>query len=238
MPGWPIAEVADSPHCRIALASLAEAEARLPGPGTAWLTGPEDLRLQGIVAALRRRQYLAGHWLLRTMASDAHGGEPADWRFETDADPRPRLRHADGRGLWASLSHSGEHLAAAIASAPVGLDLERPRKPRDYLAIARFLFSPEEADLVAATDEGVPREHVFHLFWALKEARGKRGGEGLQPSQARRVTARAAAVRDAEAWHWVLADGGCIALAAWPGASIASTLDAAPDGAWRYAGAD
>jgi 4'-phosphopantetheinyl transferase len=230
--------VAGTADCRIVLASLAEVEARLPGPGTAWLTAGEDLRLRRIVAALRRRQYLAGHWLLRLMASEAHGGEPADWRFETDADPRPRLRHADGRGLWASLSHSGEHLAASIASAPVGLDLERPRKPRDYVAIARFLFSPEEAYQVAATDEGAARERVFHLFWALKEARGKRGGEGLQPSQARQVTARAAEKDTAEAWHWDLADGGCIALAAWPGAEVACTPDVAPSGAWRYANAD
>ncbi|HEX4853591.1 4'-phosphopantetheinyl transferase family protein [Arenimonas sp.] len=233
----PGAEVADANACRIARASLADVEARLPGPGTAWLTAGEDLRLQGIVATLRRRQYLAGHWLLREMASRAHGGEPADWRFETDTDPRPRLRHADGRILWGSLSHSGEHLAAAIASAPVGLDLERPRKPRDYVAIARFLFSPEEADQVAATDDGPARERVFHLFWALKEARGKRGGEGLQPSQARRVTARTAAAEAAEAWHWDLADGGCLALAAWPGVAIEASIAAGPAGAWRYAGA-
>lgn len=230
--------MAGTADCRIVLASLAEVEARLPGPGTAWLTAGEGLRLQGIVAALRRRQYLAGHWLLREMAGDALGGAPADWRFETDADPRPRLRHADGRGLWASLSHSGEHLAAAIASAPVGLDLERPRKPRDYVAIARFLFSQEEADQVAAIAEGTARERVFHLFWALKEARGKRGGEGLQPSQARRVTARAADPFDAEAWHWDLDDGGCLALAAWPGVAIASLPATPPDSAWRYLGAD
>lgn len=230
--------MAEAADCRIALAALAAVEARLPGPGTAWLTAAEDLRLQGIVAALRRRQYLAGHWLLRTMASEAHGGDAADWRFEADEDPRPRLRHADGRLLWASLSHSGEHLAAAIAAAPVGLDLERPRKPRDYVAIARFLFSPEEADAVVATADGVARERVFHRYWALKEARGKRGGEGLQPSQARRVTARAAAAGTAEAWHWELPDGGCLALAAWPGAVIEPGIDAAPTGAWRYADAD
>lgn len=223
--------------CRIALASLADVEARLPGPGTAWLTAGEDLRLQGIVAALRRRQYLAGHWLLRTMASEAQGSEPEAWRFESDEDPRPRLRHADGRLLWASLSHSGGQLAAAIAPAPVGLDLERPRKSRDYLAIARFLFSPDEADQVEAAEAGTSREQCFHLFWALKEARGKRGGEGLQPSQARRVSALPAGHDTAEAWHWDLEDGACVAIAAWPGAGIAITGGVAPTGAWRYAAA-
>jgi len=221
--------------CRIALASLADVEAVLPGPRTAWLTAGEDLRLHGIVAALRRRQYLAGHWLLRTMASAALGDEPEAWRFESDEDPRPRLRHADGRLLWASLSHSGDQLAAAIAPAPVGLDLERPRKPRDYLAIARFLFSPEEADQVEAAEAGSQREQRFHRFWALKEARGKRGGEGLQPSQARRVSALPAGPDIAEAWHWDLDDGACVAIAAWPGAGITITDGIAPTGAWRYA---
>jgi 4'-phosphopantetheinyl transferase len=227
--------VGEGDACRLALASLADVEARLPGPGTAWLTAGEDLRLQGIVSALRRRQYLAGHWLLREMAAEAFGDAPPAWRFETDDDPRPRLRHADGRRLWASLSHSGEQLAAAIAPAPVGLDLERPRKPRDYVAIARFLFSPAEADEVEASAEGAAREACFHLYWALKEARGKRGGEGLQPSQARRVRARPASEGEAEAWHWRLDGGGCVAIAAWPGATLAITPEAPPDGAWRYA---
>jgi len=222
----------------IALASLPEVEAALPGPGTAWLTAAEDLRCQGLGAALRRRQYLAGHWLLRTMASDAEGGAPADWRFVVDEDPRPRLQHADGRELWASLSHSGDSVAAAIAGQAIGLDLERPRKARDYLAIAGYLFSVEEAGRVAGVDDGAGREHAFHVFWALKEARGKRGGEGLQPSQARRVTARESGADAAEAWHWDLREGGCLAVAAWPGARLAFLPDAAPTGAWRYVEAD
>lgn len=230
--------MADTADCRIVLAPLAGVEAQLPGPGTAWLTAAEDLRMQGIVATLRRRQYLAGHWLLRAMASETHGGDATEWRFEADEDPRPRLRHADGRLLWASLSHSGEQLAAAIAPAPVGLDLERPRKPRDYVAIARFLFSPEEAGQVEAAEEGSAREQVFHLYWALKEARGKRGGEGLQPSQARRVTAFRADHAGAEAWHWSFPDGACVALAAWPGASPRLGAGDEPDGAWRYTDAD
>ncbi|HEU0153706.1 MAG TPA: 4'-phosphopantetheinyl transferase superfamily protein [Arenimonas sp.] len=230
--------MADTADCRLALASLPDVEARLPGPGTAWLTAAEDLRLQAISAALRRRQYLAGHWLLRMMASESHGGAATDWRFASDEDPRPRLRHDDGRLLWASLSHSGEHLAAAIAPAPVGIDLERPRKPRDYVAIARFLFSPEEADQVEAAEQGSGRERVFHRYWALKEARGKRSGEGLQPSQARRVSARPADRARAEAWHWTFADGACVALAAWPGVSPTLGAGVAPDGAWQYADAD
>ncbi|GAB2502259.1 4'-phosphopantetheinyl transferase family protein [Arenimonas alkanexedens] len=220
--------------CRIALASLAEVEASIPGPGTAWLTAGEDLRLQAITAALRRRQYLAGHWLLRCLASATQGGEAPDWRFETDADPRPRLRHADGRQRWASLSHSGDQLAVAVATAPIGLDLERPRRERDYLAIANYLFSPEETAQVAAAEPGLARERCFHLFWALKEARGKRGGEGLQPSQARRITAHIANARDAEAWHWDLPEGACLAIAAWPGVRLNTDLAVGPTGGWRY----
>lgn len=206
--------------CLVRVASLEPAEAAALEAGEAWLTAREFSRLHAIHAQLRRRQYLAGHWLARVLAAENHGGEPAQWRFETDEDPRPRLVHEDGRLLWASLAHSGDQLAVAVAARPVGLDLEMPRKPRDFLALAGYLFAPEEAEAVAAEVEGEPRSRCFHAFWTLKEAQGKRSGHGLQPSRARQLAARAVPRDLAEAWRWPLAGQGSLALAAWPGARL------------------
>jgi phosphopantetheinyl transferase len=206
--------------CLVRVASLEPVEAAALDAGEAWLTAREYSRLQAIHAQLRRRQYLAGHWLARVLAAQSHGGEPEQWRFEIDDDPRPRLVHEDGRLLWASLAHSGDHLAVALAQRPVGLDLELPRKPRDFLALAGFLFAPEEAAAVAAEAEGESRSRCFHAYWTLKEAQGKRSGAGLQPSRARQLAARAAPQDLAEAWRWPLAEQGSLALAAWPGARL------------------
>lgn len=211
---------AATPDILVRVAGLAPVEAAAREAGEAWLTAREFARLGTIQAEQRRRQYLSGHWLARVLAAQSHGGEPAQWRLETDDDPRPHLIHEDGRFLWASLAHSGDQVAVAIASRPVGLDLELPRKPRDFLALAGFLFAPEEAAAVAAEAEGEARSTCFHAFWTLKEAQGKRSGAGLQPSRTRQVAARACAHPQAEAWRWPLTGQGSLALAGWPGARL------------------
>jgi 4'-phosphopantetheinyl transferase len=209
-----------------------------PDADEGWLTPAEKTRLQGIQAPLRRHQYLAGHWLARALAAQAFGGEPAQWRWDDQAGPRPQLLR-EGFRAWATLSHSGEHLAAAVAAQPIGLDLELPRRPRDVMALARHLFAPDEIARLLEAEEGQGRERLFYEFWALKEARGKRGGEGLQATQARRVSARRGDA-DAEARVWPLAETGALALAGWPG--LMPQVRGLPEGvratAWTYVAVD
>ena len=206
--------------CLVHVAAVDTLAAKAEAAGERWLTAGEQSRLIAIGTPLRRRQYLAGHWLLRELAAERLGGAPEHWRFDIDADPRPRLSRDDGAMLWASLSHSGDRVAAAVGTQAIGLDIEMPRRPRDLVALANFLFAPDEvAQVVAATDD-VARARIFYTFWTLKEARGKRGGEGLQPSQARRVCAIASGQPDAEALHWPMPGGGAMAIAAWPGVEV------------------
>ena len=222
--------------CLVQVAAVDRLATEADAAGERWLTAGEQSRLLAIGTPLRRRQYLAGHWLLRVLAAESQGGAPEDWRFEIDADPRPRLWRDGGEMLWASLSHSGDRVAAAVGAQAIGLDLEVPRRPRDLVALANFLFAPDEVAQVVAASDDAARARIFYTFWTLKEARGKRGGEGLQPSQARRVCAISSALPEAEARHWQLPDGGAMAMAAWPGVQVevqgldggdATTL-------WRY----
>ena len=221
-----------TPDCLLELTTL-DAYA-VPDTDGTWLTPPEQARLRTMQAPLRRRQYLAGHWLVRRLAARLFGGEPAQWRWDDPAGPRPQLLR-DGLRAWATLSHSGEHLAAAVALRPIGLDLERPQRRREVMALARYMFAPDEIARLAGTAEGPERERLFYALWALKEARGKRGGEGLQATQARRVSACRCDAAAAEAWVWPLEAAGALALAAWPGADvrIEPAAPALPE-AWRY----
>ncbi|MBP6627154.1 MAG: 4'-phosphopantetheinyl transferase superfamily protein [Arenimonas sp.] len=202
--------------------------------GESWLTGREHTRMLAISAPQRRRQFLAGHWLARLLAAQACGGEPGQWRLDTGDDPRPRL-HCSGRpGLWASLSHSGPDVAAGVAHQAIGLDLEQSSRERDLVALAHFVLAPEEARQVAGHAPGPDQRACFHRLWTLKEAHGKRSGEGLQPTKARRVAARPSAEAEAEAWHWPLPGSGSLAVAAWPGLQV--SLDGADviASTWRY----
>jgi 4'-phosphopantetheinyl transferase len=227
------------PVCLLRVAALEPLVAEAEAAGERWLTAGEQSRLLAISTPLRRRQYLAGHWLLRVLAAEVQGGAPETWRFDIDADPRPRLSRDGSPLVWASLSHSGEQVAAAVAGCPIGLDLEIPRRTRDLVALANFLFSPEEAAHVAAAPDDDARAGMFYTYWALKEARGKRGGEGLQPSQARRVSAVSCAADVAEATHWHLPSGGALALAAWPGVRVVASGFEQDNSAtiWRYVAA-
>ena len=219
--------------CHVELAAL-EAVESLATVGIDWLSAAERRRLDAITAPLRRRQFLAGHWLVRDLAARCRGGAAADWQLESDGRGQPSLRHRHV-GLCASLSHSGGFVAVAVASQPVGLDIEYPGRPRNLTALAAFTFSPEECRAL----EDTPDDRQLRKFlsvWSLKEAFGKRSGEGLQPSRARRTIAREADAESAEAWRWDLVGQGVLALAAWPGARVhvqASQALPAPD-AWCY----
>jgi hypothetical protein len=152
-----------------------------------------------------------------------------------DEDPRPRLTSPGRTPLWASLSHSGDLLAAAVAAQPLGLDLEQPKPGRNLAGLSRFVLSAAEAEQVAAATEAEQRRR-FYLFWTLKEAWAKRSGAGLQPSRARAVYAEPCAAPLAEACVWPLPGEGHLALAGWPGLKV-SGLPATwePPTCWRYA---
>jgi len=187
--------------------------------GSGWLTEREAERLATMTAPARRRSFLAGHWQARVVA--------ADW-LQVDMRRIALHRHEDGRpqllvdgvpsALSLSLSHSGDWLAIALATVPVGIDVELPRRARDLDALARFTFSPEEVERL----RGVPdaeRMQAFHVVWTLKEARGKRHGEGMVPGRARLVTASPSDANDADAMSWPLADGA-LAIAIDPGSEL------------------
>lgn len=214
--------------------SLDDVERDALAAGEAWLTRHEQDRMRAISAPQRRRQFVAGHWLARALAAQACGGEPGQWRLQTLDGPRPRLICSGRPDLWTSLSHSGPDVAAAVAHQPLGLDLELSLRERDVVALSRFALAPEEAAQVAALPAGPAQCACFHLFWTLKEARGKRSGEGIQLSTARQVAARPSAAAPAEAWQWSLPGSGSIALAGWPGLEFLPGLPTPPASAWCF----
>ena len=193
----------------------AEAEAA----GQWWLTDDEASRLQAMSVPARRRSFLAGHWLARRIAADWLQVEMTRIALQRHDDGRPCLL-VDGAPspLSLSLSHSGGWLAVALATMPVGIDVEVPRRQRDLDALARFAFSPEEAERLQRMPEA-QRAAAFHTLWTLKEARGKRSGEGLLPARARRVTALPSDASAAEAMSWSFQDGA-LALAIDAGTEI------------------
>lgn len=214
---------------RVRLLALAQAG----GPADArWLTPEEAARAQAMRSPARRQQYLAGHWQARLLAAELAGDAPRDWRWHQEGGA-PQLQGRDGARLQVSISHSGDRLAIAVAAHAIGVDLELPRRPRDWVAIAGFALAPEEARAVAAAEDAAD---IFHRYWTLKEAEGKRAGIGLLPARSRRLLALPSGQGEAEAWQWRLAGGAYLALAGQSGQ--APPVDGLAPGTavegWRY----
>lgn len=223
------------PSARLHLLPVVVAAAEAVAQRRDWLTDAERQRLQAITSPSRRDTFLAGHWQARALAAQWLQLDVGRIALDAYPDGRPRLRlDGDAAPLQVSLSHSGDWLALALADAPVGVDVELPQRARDWNALARFVFSPEERQRVRDADDAT-RAEVFHALWTLKEARGKRSGEGLQPRAARMFTAQPADAAGAEALGWAFG-GGALALALTPGTRLEHAEGAlGVPSHWRYA---
>ena len=128
------------------------------------------------------------------------GGEPSPgaWdmlsveeraRARCVADPARRARFIARRaarhtilrrypaGVCFNSSHSGDVAAVAVASRPVGVDIEIGT-PRRLEGIARRMFAPDERR-VLDTAAGAARQRLFYRCWVAKEAYAKARRRGL-----------------------------------------------------------
>jgi hypothetical protein len=77
-----------------------------------------------------------------------------------------------------STSHSGDVAIVAVATRPVGVDveIEAPRRSRERVALR--MFAPDERSALD-TVAGEARSGLFHRCWVAKEAYAKGRGHGL-----------------------------------------------------------
>jgi len=82
---------------------------------------------------------------------------------------------AGENNIYMNLSHAGDYAVCAIASEPVGIDIEGKRKVNN--AVMRKCFSEDEINWVNENING--REERFFRLWTAKEAFSKTTGRGL-----------------------------------------------------------
>jgi 4'-phosphopantetheinyl transferase len=114
---------------------------------------------------------------MRDLLSRYLGIAPADVAYVQDPKGKPHLAGGLADALQFNLSHSGEIALLALATSPVGVDIEQHRA-LDYLSVARSAFTPREAARVAAT-RGSEQSRLFFSLWARKESYIKARGDGL-----------------------------------------------------------
>lgn len=188
---------------QVVVRRVAEVLATAP-EARAWLSPSEQTRLSRLRVVERRDQYLAGHWLLRSLLAQHHAVEPREVTLIERENLPPAVA---GSALEVSLSHGGDWIAAAWSAAPIGIDLE-PRTPRPALdRLQHLLLNPDEARGSLDNDALLQR-------WVLKEALIKRAHASALPEQLAALQLRPVTVKgeveilSSAAWHLALAPAG------------------------------
>lgn len=128
-----------------------------------------------------RRERAAGYLrradAVRCLAADAllrYALGPGEYTEEKGTDGKPHIR--DNADFHYNLSHSGNWVVIAYGGSRVGVDVEGLRLVRDYEALARRYFAPEEQAWCA---EGEDLSRRFLEVWTGKESYLKYMGTGL-----------------------------------------------------------
>jgi 4'-phosphopantetheinyl transferase len=122
------------------------------------------------------RRRLAAHSALRRVLAGYLGVPAAGVEIEVGENGKPRL---PGEELQFNLSHSGEVALIAVSeSRSVGVDVERVKLDRDFLALAERALGEEEVAALRAADPA-DRAAVFYAAWVRHEAFLKCLGVGL-----------------------------------------------------------
>ncbi|WP_399082635.1 4'-phosphopantetheinyl transferase family protein [Streptomyces sp. BBFR2] len=147
-----------------------------------------DARERHRAAALRRPAdralYIAVHAELRRALGAVLGTAPHAVELVRLACPgcggphgRPAVAGPAGAAVHFSLSHGDGLALLALASAPVGVDIERVPAARTAADAAEALHPAERAELARLPADGRPA--AFARCWTRKEAYLKATGEGL-----------------------------------------------------------
>jgi 4'-phosphopantetheinyl transferase len=121
-----------------------------------------------------RRRFIISRAALRLLLARYLGERPEEVSFVFGDHGKPALRAAP---LRFNLSHSGELcLIAATSERDVGVDVERTRRRRDPLRIARRYFTAAENDAIERSPDPTAS---FYVHWVAKEALLKATGVGL-----------------------------------------------------------
>ena len=159
-----------------------------------------DLADEKAPSASARTHFRARRALLRALAAAATGVEPARMRIGYDNDGAPRVH---GLPVFVSVSSRGPLAALAVATSPVGIDLE----PFDAGAapVDAVLHPREVVGLGSLAAEA--RARAFLRIWTAKEAYLKALGRGFKRDPA-------AIIATCEPARFAIDDGGPAPLAA------------------------
>lgn len=124
-----------------------------------------------------RNSFIIYHACKRIILSKYLNQEPKEISIAIQEKGKPYLPNST---VKFNLSHTKGIAALAVANnIEVGIDIEKNKKMRDYLAIAKRFFHAQEYDYLMKILDDVKRQTMFYHFWTAKESILKATGEGI-----------------------------------------------------------
>ncbi|MGW7329424.1 4'-phosphopantetheinyl transferase family protein [Streptomyces sp. NPDC054840] len=135
-----------------------------------------ERRVLRALPAWRQAEWTAGRLLAKRLVGEVVSA-PADSVEilpREDGSPRVVVGGSPMPALHVSISHTARHVAAALAPAPVGVDLCEIASADAVRRVADHFLSPGELSLI-----GTERPDAMTGAWALKEAAVKADRSGV-----------------------------------------------------------
>jgi 4'-phosphopantetheinyl transferase len=136
----------------------------------------EQEKAHSMTAPAVRDRFVAGRKMIRENLSLWLCSDPSTICLEVGGSGKPFVK--EDPSLHFSISHSGELLMAAFSREEVGVDLERQRDV-EAMALAKRLFSTEEACYLNEFSNGDKASDAFFRLWTCREAAIKADGRGM-----------------------------------------------------------
>jgi 4'-phosphopantetheinyl transferase len=157
---------------------------------TSLVVGADDLERHGLVLSPDEKRYAArfsdirsknqfiiSRGKLRELLAAYSGQRPQDLRFGMTREGKPFL--ASAREFEFNLTHSADLVLYGVArSRPVGVDVERVRKMKRAIQLAKRFMSAEEHEQIASCPPET-RDRDFLSLWVRREGSGKAFGVGV-----------------------------------------------------------
>lgn len=125
-----------------------------------------------------REHFIVARGLLREILSRYLNQKPNDISFYYNQHGKPALHTHGEESLYFNVSHSYGLALYAVASGPIGVDLERIRTNFPYQEIAGKFFSTKENAMLRSLPHNL-QPKAFFTCWTRKEAYIKATGKGL-----------------------------------------------------------
>ncbi|RYF52359.1 MAG: 4'-phosphopantetheinyl transferase superfamily protein [Cytophagaceae bacterium] len=140
------------------------------------LTFAETEKINRYKSAASRQTRILSRAILKILLGRYLSLNPDEITFKSDQHKKPIIDNVILKNINFNVSHSGSWILIAIATNPVGVDLEYTDASFTYQNLLDFSFSFEEKNYIQTSK--IPHQS-FYKLWTRKEALLKATGKGL-----------------------------------------------------------